>query len=222
MLRDAAVDLLMARLGKRRDTTLKDSIIGEMVFVQETLLEGNATLLWFLLSSTTTVVTVADDESITLPSDFLQEWESGGLYIQNTDGTEKELIRDDWDIIKSEANVVGSNLSGTAKPTHYDLAGDSILLRAIPDAVYSIKFRFYARQTSLTGVYGDAANIENNWLKHASDWLIAETGVIIAGQYLQSSKMVGVFQTQAQTALDRLIKKNTAFEESNKTRRMDA
>jgi len=217
MLRDAAVDILMNRLGLRKQTTLSDSIIGEMVFVQENTMEGNATQMWFTASTVQTLNTVADDETIALPSDFIAELEDGNLYVQNDDGSETEVIRADWDLLKSEPD-----LTGTGKPTFYDLVGDYFRFKLTPDAVYNIELIYHQRQTSLAGIYGDAANIENNWLKHASDWLIAETGVIIAGQYLQSEKMVGQFQGQSQLALDRLIKKNTAFAETNKTRNMDA
>lgn len=217
MLRDAAVNLLMNRLGQRKQDALKDQIIGEMVYVQENLLEGNATQFWFTLSDVVTLNTVANDDKITLPTDFIQEWEDGNLYLQNADGSESEVIRADWDLLKAE-----TELTGTGSPRFYDLAGDYMLLKKTPDAVYSIELRYHQRQTTLAGIFGDAANIENNWLKHASDWLIAEVGIIIAGQYLQSDKIVSMFGQQSQVALDRLIKKNTAFVEANKTRNMDA
>lgn len=223
MLRDAAIDLLMNRLGQRTQNSLRDQIIGEMVYVQENTLEGNPTPLWFMLTENSDAPTVANDERVKLPADFILEWENGGLYLQNADGTETELIKKDWDMLKAEANSsTTSSLAGTGAPSHYDLAGDYILLRRIPDAIYTIKMRYYGRQTDISGSYGDVNNVENNWLKHASDWFIAEAGVIIATQYLQSPEMAAKFSTQAQEAHDRLIRKNVAFEESNKIRNMDA
>lgn len=217
MIRDKAVDLLLGRLGQRNSTVLKQAIIDEMVFVQETTLEGREELPWFLLSETSSKSTATNEERIVLPSDFLLEWEEGGLYLQETDGTETLLEREDWDVLKAEPR-----LEGAGKPTFYDLVGDYYLLRKTPDAVYEMKMRYYQKATSLTGVYGDSSNIENVWLANASDWLIAETGVIIASQRLQSDKMVQMFMKQSDLARQRVMKKHIARIESNKNRIMDA
>lgn len=217
MLRDKAVDLLMNRLGQRRSATTKDQIIGEMAFVQETLLEGNATQFWFTVKDSSGLATIVDTEAVALPSDFIQEYEEGALYITKTDGALAEIGKEDWDVI-----AIHSQLLGTGLPTHYALEVDNILLKKTPDLVYLLQMKYHATQTSLAGVYGDSANVENNWLKYASDWFIAEVGMILAGQYLQSDKMVQMFQGQSQKALDRLIKKNTSIAEGNRIRNMDA
>ena len=217
MLRDAAVDLLMLRLGQRTNTNLRGQIIGEMVFVQENLMEGNATQFWFTLKDSSGLVTVADTETVTLPSDFMQEWEEGALYVTDASGSQKEVKKADWDTI-----AIHTNLSGTGLPEFYSIDITNISLRKIPDVVYTLDIKYHGSQEDLSGVYGDAANVENAWLKYASDWMIAETGMIIASQYLQSESMTAMFHAQSQIALDRLIKKNTAFEEANKLRNMDA
>ena len=211
MLRDKAVDILMGRLGNRTNTSLRQTIIDEMVFAQETILEGALEFPWFLISELATETTVAEEERFAVPVDFLAEWEDGGLYVQETDGTETLLIRDSWDILKSQAL-----LEAAGKPKYYDIAGEYYLLRPTPDDTYTIKQRYYQRALSLAGVYGDAANIENKWLKYASDWLIAETGVVVAGQRLQSEKMVQMFAGQATMARKRVQHKTIAMQESNK------
>ena len=50
MLRDAAVDLIMKRLGNSTDLTLRDDIINEMALAQETILEGDILSPWFLIT----------------------------------------------------------------------------------------------------------------------------------------------------------------------------
>lgn len=217
MIRDLAVDILMGRLGNRTSTTLQQAVIDEMVFVQENLLEGRAELPWFLLTNTVSVSTVTDTVSLALPTGFLMEWEEGEIYLQNSDGSETALIKEDWDILKTE-----TTLDGTGKPTHYDIAGDNYLFRKTPDAVYELQQRYYKEALSLAGIYGDAANIENAWLKEASDWLIAETGVVVASQRLQSDKMANMFMKQSDLAMKRIMTKHIARIESNKVRQMDA
>jgi len=214
MLREAAVDLILNRLGQRNNANTKQHIINEMVQVQETTLEGDATLPWFCLSTEQTMSTVSGDEAVAVPTDFLQEWEMDGLYMLETDGvTKKAMVKEDWNRIRDQ-------ITGDGQPYYYDLPGEEFLFRKKPDAVYTIYWRYYQKQTDLSGTYG-TNNIENNWLKYASDWLIAETALIIAGQYLQSEKMVGQFNAQAQIAKQRVMNKNTAMQEVLKQRFME-
>ena len=213
MLRDAAVDLIMSRLGKRSDSALRVDVISEMTFVQDVLLEGGIFLPWFLLSESATTTTTADDERVQLPSAFLGEWEEGALYRVPDTGNDIQLIKDDYEALKGR-------YTGTGAPTHYDLAGDYFYLKPTQDAAYTIKMRYYQRATSLAGTYGDATNIENLWLKWASDVFIGEVGVIIAGQVLQMPKAVLQFTKQAQSGWARLRIKDTSVRETNKERSM--
>lgn len=214
MLRDSAIDLLMGRLGQRRDdssNTMKNLILKEMVFVQENILEGNGELPWFLLSEKAEAVTVKGEERVALPADFLLEYEDSALVRVLGNGNEKVLIRDDWDLIKYK-------VLGEGAPTHYDIVGEYYLLRPVPDDVYTLRMRYYQRDASLDGTYGDSNNIENKWLKYASDWLIAETGVIIAAQQLQSTEMASMFAQQAHAAKRRVLSKSVLMAETSKNR----
>ena len=214
MLRDAAVDLLMGRLARHVNTVTQQDIINEMDFAQTVLLEGDAVPFWFLLSDEQSLATVADQEYIAQPSDFLQEWEEAGLYYVDDDGDHQEMLKNDWDVVKAK-------ITGTGKPEYYALAGERFLFRKLPDAIYTMYWRYYQKQTSLAGVYGDAANVENGWLKHAADLLMAETGVIVATQYLQSDKMAQMFMKQAGDARGRLVRKDTIMRETNVYRFME-
>ena len=214
MIRDTAVDLLMKRLGNRKDAALRDTIISEMVYVQEDMLEQDPTLPWFLVSELADATTTVDDDRVVLPGDFLQEFEDGALYVLDDSGTELELFREDWDYLKQK-------VTGSGRPRYYDLVGDYIMLRKVPDEQYTLKMRYYKKAASLAGTYGDSANIENKWLEYASALLIAETGVVVAAQHLQSDKMAQLFMKQADLARNQLLRKNTAMAESNKSRLME-
>lgn len=217
MLRDAAVDLIMKRLGGRSDTDLRDDIIREMVYVQENILEGGPFYPFFLVTEISTAVATISDERLQLPPDFLHEWEDGALYyfdVLDTSNPWKPLIRDDWDAIKAEHTTATDAL-----PTHYDIAGDYFLLTPTPDEAYTFKFRYYGADAALTGPYG-TNNIENLWLDKASDWLIGEVGAIIATQYLLSDKMHTMFVAQATRGRKRIQDLSVSMEESNKSRSM--
>jgi hypothetical protein len=215
MTRDEAVDLLMGRLARRTSTVTQQDVINEMVFVQEFILEEDPTPLWFLLTERATAQTTADEERLPVPADFLLEWEEGALYIEKDDGSVVAMVRDDWDRIKER-------VTGTGQPEYYDIAGEYFVMRKVPDKAYTMHMRYYAKQASLAGTYGDVGSaVENDWLKYAADLLIAETGVIISNQYLQSPTMVEMFMTQGAKAKDRLIRKDTIMKETNKQRFME-
>lgn len=216
MTRDQAVDTIMRRLGNWPNTGLRDTIIAEMVvMIQEVLEQDPEFLPWFLLSETYTGSTTTGEERVELPPRFLQEYEDGALYILDDDGDEVEMVRDDLDVIKKK-------VTGSGAPRYYDIVGEYFIFRKIPDDSYTLKMRFYqADETDLSGSYGDSNNLESLWLKWAADLVIAETGYVIASQYLQSDKMAVTFEKAAIRARARLIKKSTLMEETNKQRFME-
>ena len=220
MLRDTAVDIIMQRLGNRKDTDLRDDIINEMVFVQESILEGGPFYPWFLVTEESYIDTTPGDERVAVPSDFLHEWEDSVLYRFDATATGAQnpwipLERDDWDTIRQELTTVDGGV-----PTKYDISGDYFMLADTPDDAYSVRMRYFAADESLAGTYGDAANIENKWLKHAPDWFIGEVGLIIGNQYLQSDVMDKVFGLQLQRGRKRVYDKDVSMAESNKMRSM--
>ncbi len=213
MLRDAAVDLIMKRLGNSSDLTLRDDIINEMVNAQDTILEGDILSPWFLVTEETTAVTTLGDERVGLPADFILPWEQGFLFRFDATLPDPyvEMVREDWDEIKEGLNFPGI-------PTHYDIAGRYILMRPLSDDVYPLRMRYIGRGVSLVGTYG-VNNIENVWLKHAADWFIGEVGYIIADQYLQQpAAKIKSFQLQAARGRTRVHHLNTAMEETLKVR----
>jgi len=216
MLRDVAVDMLMKRLGNSKDLTLRQDIINEMVQAQETVLEGDVFHPWFLVSEESSSSTAVADERVVLPLDFLAQWQFGGLFRFDAalDDPYIEMTQADWEDIKEILNFAD-------KPTHYDVAGPYLLMRPIADAIYPLRFWYIAKGISLAGAYGDPTNIENIWLKWASDWLIGETGSVIAEQYLQMTETrVATFRTQAIRGRERLRLKNVEMEEGLKRREM--
>lgn len=216
MTRDEFVDTLMKRLGRQRDTMLRDDIIAEMVIAQSQILEGDTVSPWFLVSEEATSGTVVGEERVVLPADFIALWQYGILqrYDSALDDPYVEMCREDWDLIS-----LNLNYSGT--PTHYDLAGMYFLMRPLADEVYPLKFYYIRRGVDLSGTYGDANNIQNVWLEHANDWFMGEVGMVIAEQHLQfKADRVRRFEMQAARGRNRVLFKNVAMEEALKTRLM--
>ena len=214
MLRDAAVDLIMKRLGNQNDVSLRDDIIAEMVQAQVTVLEGDLFKPWFLVSEEASNMTVIGEERVPLPDDWIDFWDEIGLYRYDSslDDPYIEMVRDDWSLIKEQLNYSG-------KPSHWDIGNNYLLMRPLADAAYELRFWYIAKGLTLAGTYGDANNIENDWLKWASDWLIGETGAVIAEQYLQmTEKRVDTWKRQAVRGRERLRQLNVKMEEALKER----
>jgi hypothetical protein len=212
MLRDTAVDLIMKRLGNRTGADLQQDVINELVTAQADVLEADPIVPWFLLSEESNAQTTVGDERVELPADFIMPWEYGFLYRYDAalDDPYIEMSRDDWGHIK-----MVNNFSGI--PTHYDISGNYIFMRPVADAIYPLRMRYMARGASLAGAYGDAANIENVWLKHAADWLMGTAGAVIADQYeFMKPEIVKKFTLQAARGRETVRIRNVALEESNK------
>lgn len=216
MLRDEAVDLLMKRLGRQKDLTLRDDIILEMVTVQANILEGDTFNPWFLVSEEATSATITGDERVLLPADFIALWQYGTLHRYDAALADPyiEMVRDDWDEISIALNY-------SDVPTHWDLAGPYFLMRPLADDVYPLKFYYIRRGLDLSGIYGDTNNVQNVWLEHAVDWFLGEVGMIIAEQHLQfKPDRVKRFESQAARGRTRVMFKNIAMEEALKCRIM--
>jgi hypothetical protein len=205
MLRDEVVTLLGYRLGSRTD--LNDRIIAEMAYVQTFNLEGTGAFLpWFLETEIATITTIADEERTVLPDDFLAEVEDQALWLYDEDSAAPwtELRKNDYDYLRVKYPVAGL-------PKQYALIGDYFALFPVPDDSYTIKMRYYAKDESLA-----SENIENKWLKHAADLVLAETGAVMA-QHLMNFDLVAKFQQDAAIARQRLYTKHEARRHSNRT-----
>jgi len=211
MDRDAAVAIIKDRLKRGASTTIDADIVTEMQFVQENILEGNPWLPWFLLSEFISVDTIADENRIAVPADvsftgndFLREYEEGALWrVDASVGSGKVLLEKDF------YDALDGAYSSTGKPVKYSLDGEYFRLFPTPDGVYTLKTRAYLRAAVLS------TNVENSWLKYASDWLISETAAIIAGEYLRDDKAEARQQANATRARNRLMVVDEARKQAN-------
>lgn len=209
----AALDLLMNRLGKRNAPTLRADALLEMTLIQQTDLEGAETLPWFLISERAEALTIPEEPRLVLPSDFIREVEDDNLHLVEEDGTVFDIYKRGYD----EGRLEISDDEEPGIPQLYSIRGNYIILRPAPDREYTVMFpSYYARQEPPV----DITISENQWFKWVPDLLIAKTGVIMAGEYLQNPELVTLFGAQQQRAVQRLENIETAREEANRSRRM--
>lgn len=205
MLRDDAVRLLAWRLGSRKNFT--ERILAEMEYAQRQVLETNEWLPWFLETEMVNASTSIGDRRVALPDDFLLEIEEQHLYYVNSEGKEVPLGKADYDFLQARYA-----LTEDGPPVHYAL-GAQFFLFPVPDAVYVLRQRYYAADTSMI-----ADNVETKWLKHAGDLVIAATGKELAEKHIQNTTLAQGFINDMAKAWARLLNKHTAMQEINQSR----
>ncbi len=198
MTRDEAVALLNARLKRGSNTSLDSTIITEMKLVQSRF-EGAAELPWFLLTTDyVPLTTTANDDKVAISADFLREFEDDGLWVYAAENW-VPLIKDTLNAIVNYYTGEGATL-----PRAYDLVHGYFRLRPIPDAVYSLRYIYYKKDTVLS------TNVENQWLKYAADLVIAETGWVVATYVTRDKEAAAAFASDREIALDRVWRENEA------------
>lgn len=209
MLRDALFTLLSQRLGNRSD--LIPRMETEAQLLQEVKLERNEWLPWFLETEIASTETVAGEERVQWPSDFLGEIEEQALWLYvESEGNSMIPLR------KMTYDEMIARYPGAGRPLAYASGAEYIYLRPIPDAAYILRMRYYAKDVVLD------INIENKWLKYASDVVLAELGLVMASKHMQHNDLAAVFAQDAQAAWRRLYNAHVARQEANLERVMEA
>lgn len=204
-----AISLLKGRLSNYQSTVIEPTLKTEMN-ARQFMLEQEDFKPWFLLSESATTQTTALEERMEVPDDFIMEWEKGALeWKLTTESIWKPLEKDDYDYLRK----VYTDVSGS--PSGYDLAGKYFLLVPAPNVVYDLKMRYYAHQPENVN-----DTDENAWLKYAAEWLIAETGIVVANNYLSNDRAAQGFNAMRVEAKARIERLNTAREEANNERIM--
>jgi len=171
------------RLGNRTD--LDTAIQAEMKLAQAEL-EAARTLPWFLLD-TELYTTITDDDTtdLAVPEDFLREYESGALWVEDaTTGDYTQLMKISLDDLR---RVVADDDETTY---YYALAGGRFYLAPAADADTRLRIMCYRAADTLSA---DAD--ENVWLTYNPELLLAKTGMRMA-QYLRSPELFAMFQSQ--------------------------
>lgn len=213
-----AIDMIMDRLN-RTDSALRSTILREMNLLMHSKLEMGPSPPWFLLADDpTTMVTVAGQEWVTLPTGFLRfddDAEIGGIFIYDSEITGpdrwQELPRSSYNKMQ---NYYYAEDSGSV-PAVYDLVDDKAYFRPVPDDVYQLRIWGYFADTDCT----DGATA-NQWLTKAPDVLIAETAHQVARVHLRNPELAQSMEPDRQAARDRVYRAHIAFIESMKSREM--
>lgn len=218
MTRDECIAIILDRCGKRgNDQFLQKAAVREMKLVQETVLEMADFRPWFLLSEFLHANCGKEEPRMPLPERFLEEHEEGLVWVRRPGETRYiPLRRDDIDTLEERYLDSQPNI-----PEMYGVVKQYIFLFPTPNITYPMKMRCYRREPALTYDYGteSAQAVKTNaWLTEAPDWILNETGVVIAGNYLKDDAQMAKFKADAMAAKQRLYVNHVAREEANRTR----
>jgi hypothetical protein len=207
MLRDVLVATAALKLGDRTD--LNAAIINEFQVSQEMRLEQNGRFQpWFMISEDSTITTVVGEPRVALPTNFVAEVEESGLWYYDAPSAL-------WIPIEKAAEDLGRyHLTSNGPPQAYSVLGDVIRLHPAPDAVYTLRMRYAGKQAALT------TNIENTWLKYASDLLLYDACERLAAENLQNANLALVFGAAKTDAWERLYVLHESRQHINRSYQM--
>lgn len=204
MNRDGAVALMKQRLARFTGSVLDAYVIGELQAAQIRLEEAEF-LPWFLRLSEQLSVNKGD-RLIDLPTGFLLEIDGELPYCTRvSDGAARYLEKKDIRFLRARTNP-----SVEAAPRYYMLRTSKIDFGSPADAAYTLDMEYYTQDSLLTS--GTSTNL---WLRHAPDYLIAEAGIVLAGNYLKNDRAAQYFMSQVVQERQKLIKKTTARDDIN-------
>lgn len=203
----AFIDRMQYKLEGRDD--LSASILAEMDYCQEAIMESNQWLPWFLESEVAFSATSPGDSRILLPEDFLCEMEEAFLYIRKEDGVIRPLKKMDYDVSFPRF----SRANGF--PLHYSLVGEYFYLFPSPDDAYHISMLYYARDRRPSEIGFDE---ENLWLKHAAGLFFSVVGKEMASKVIQNDGLAASFAADVPAEWQKLYNRHTAIKETNHDR----
>lgn len=171
MTRDEAVAAVQLVLGFRQD--LAATIVTQLQHAQ-THFEENwpdpSMLPYFLLSDCAIAYTVADEERVAKPDDWLADYPDATLWLKNSD--------DDYIALEKSSQVGLNGLyinSGSGFPSAYAFDGNYYRFFPKPDATYEVRTQYYQRDATLS-----LGSTENKWLIYAPYVLIGRAGAMLS------------------------------------------
>lgn len=183
-----AIEVLMQRLGYRTDSKLKDSVVTEMNLVARSL-EARPFLPWFLQEVWDTETLAKDEWRLTLPEDFLMEYEDDALLLLENGKPVSAPKKVDKQELKWASSETGKGL-----PEAYSLFGNKIIFSVKSEKPYDVHLAYLAKSREIV----DAEDEEDHaWLLEAPEYFINEVGAVIANFYLHNTEMHQQFFRQA-------------------------
>lgn len=197
------IALLQQRCSSRDD--LEERIKSELTLVQTITLERTGAFIpWFLQSDPVDIVTVSGNAKVDYPVNYLSELEDSTLWYLGDDAAWHKLIKKSYDYIL-EKNIE------SGPPKYFAVGASNFFIGPVPDAVYTLRFRYYKKDTTLVAD-GDT----NLWLTYAPDLVLAEVGLKICRYHTVDDRAKMEFAQEAAEARQRLFVLHEAKQNVNR------
>lgn len=213
--RTQIITLVLNRAGNRADDAELAGFAELELDLVIAELESQPFLPWFMISDEVTLTITEGDPNVTLPADFLREYEDEDVWYYNANNspTRKKLEKIDKDDLTELNRGVEAN-----EPNQYSLVGSQFILGPTPNATAAagnLKLRHYARSVALSD-----SNLTNVWTLNADFLLVNKLGIVLAEQYLRDAALAASFEKKYLTSQEMLVRSHIAREQANRTAQM--
>lgn len=198
MTRNEARAQIQRMLGHNVSPTVASHIDDTFIFVQDEL-ESEATLPFFLRKVDDTLVTVAGENLISYPNDFIRLW--------HEDPISMVFESRNFPLKLGSAKYLRERYTDGTSPMGFTEIGGEFQLFPTPTAVYPLIITYYAKDRKLDG------NVENGWLRNLPGLMIGRCGLLIATG-LRDPEAQKLFGALAAAGTEKLNQQSTAQDES--------
>lgn len=216
MIGSEAVNLMKRRLGFRRN--LDAECLFELREAQKRAESESRTQPWFLIQENATITTVAQTATVDLPEDFIKEPDDitsqiryNPIYGNSLVGVRFLTKVDATDAIPYYTKSDGDLIVGG--PRSYILGKTQLNFFPTPDAAYTLYWNYHAKDDIIQ------LDTENEWLKHAPDYLIGDAGVRLAGD-IRNQNAISLFTAMFNEGQKQIIAGNVEREWAGRELRM--
>lgn len=206
MTNEELFDLILKKARRAGDTNLRSNIEDEIrQFIQK--IERSPFHPWFLEKTSSGLVTVANIQTISMPSDYLLQVEDTDFFLINDDNEYCRLDRGYHEDIENQFGGQESDIPGS-----YDFFGDLIYFGPIPDDEYTAQFKYYQKTTLPEDNSND---VDNLWVLNAEDFFVTSIAFRLVDNYIKDDKRARSLKGEANEARIELHKYNESRKHVN-------
>ena len=201
MLNSEFWDYTLRRARRAGDTVLRTDAILEFTRMLQSW-ERSPFSPWFLEKVSSGLATVAGQQTLAIPTDYLLLVEDTDAFIVDADGDDQTLERGYHEDLENKYANADAGL-----PKTYDIFADLFYFGPKPDAVRTVKIKYFAKTTVPPD---DAATLTNAWVVNAEDFCITSLAARLVQDYIKDDKRAAVLSAQAVALRSELHKYNEA------------
>jgi len=201
MQNSAMLANIMQRFGNRRSLALRETVLYELNRKIEQREQGDI-LPWFMEAywrntSTPSAVTVAGQNFIELPPNFIREIEEGVFKVLNTNVSPTKWFA--MNKVSLEDLEAATESSDPQLPVAYAIFGTQFIFGPTPNAVYQLKLPYSARSLPISDNNDEATN---PWIINFYNFITLDTIDLVARTHTKDPQMVQQIGPELQEATD--------------------